>query len=186
MSRKVLIALLGVLLVAALAGAGTFAAFSDVETSTANSFTAGTLDLKINDADGASIPALFTVSDVKPGDSGTATYTLKNSGTIAGYLDLSGITMTNTEGTNTEAEVNTAEPGDLGANMNVTVTIGTTTVYTGPLASMAGAYDLDIALGAGGSTTLIIAWSVPGTVGNDIQGDVTNLAFTVELDQTAD
>ncbi len=40
--------------------------FSDTETSSGNTFTAGKLDLKINQSDNPS--ALVTITDLKPGD----------------------------------------------------------------------------------------------------------------------
>lgn len=47
--KKVLISVMAIALVAALVGVGTFAWFSDTETSAANTFTAGTLNMKIAD-----------------------------------------------------------------------------------------------------------------------------------------
>lgn len=63
--RKILVAVLSVLLVAALAGAGTFAYFSDEEVSSANTFTAGTLDLKLSN-DGTSFTDGVTGTWVSP------------------------------------------------------------------------------------------------------------------------
>jgi predicted ribosomally synthesized peptide with SipW-like signal peptide len=80
--RKILIALLGVLLVAALAGAGTFAYFSDTETSTGNTFTAGTLDLTLGESEGAPV----NLTNMKPGDTAEGTITVKNVGSLAGSL----------------------------------------------------------------------------------------------------
>lgn len=184
MSRKILIALLGVLLVAALAGAGTFAYFSDTETSTGNTFTAGTLDLTVG-GENPNVSPDFTIGPVKPGDSGTITYNLANVGTIGGYLDLSGITKIDGPGTTPESEP-TPDNGELSANINVTVKLGTSNLYTGPLSGIAASYDADVALAASGSTTLTIEWNVPADAGNNIQGDLTTVGMTIELDQTAD
>lgn len=192
--RKILIALLGVLLVAALAGAGTFAYFSDTETSTGNTFTAGTLDLAVGGENPNQSPD-FQIGNVKPGDSGTITYDLQNVGSLDGYLDLSGITVTDTEGTNPESETgDTSDPGELSDNIYVIVKIDGVQQYAGLLSGIGSAYDADVALGHGGSTTLTIDWVVDKDnvaplgedVGNDIQGDVTTVGLTVELDQTAD
>ncbi|VEF47893.1 camelysin [Bacillus freudenreichii] len=59
----------------ALVGGGTFAYFSDTETS-ANTFAAGTLDLTLNPQE------IINVSKIKPGDSMTRTFKLKNDGTL--------------------------------------------------------------------------------------------------------
>jgi len=46
--KKVLIALMAVLITVALAGIGTYAYFSDTGTSNGNTFAAGTLDLNVD------------------------------------------------------------------------------------------------------------------------------------------
>jgi predicted ribosomally synthesized peptide with SipW-like signal peptide len=188
---------MSMVLVLGLIGAGAFAYFSDTETSTGNTFTAGTLDLKVGGENPNASPD-FTIggaSGVKPGDSGTITYALKNEGTLDGYLDLSGISFTDTEGTNPESETgDTANPGELSSNIYVTVKIGDVQQYAGLLSGIAAAYDADVALASLASTTLTIDWVVDkdnvaplgADVGNDIQGDVVTVALTIELDQTAD
>jgi predicted ribosomally synthesized peptide with SipW-like signal peptide len=83
-----------VLAVAAIAGYGTYSYFSDTETSTGNTFTAGAIDLKIANQHSYSGPAqndhtsnwslgdlsnqvYFSFSDLKPGDWGENTVTLQ-------------------------------------------------------------------------------------------------------------
>jgi len=80
MNTKILLSLSVIAAVVAIAIGGTVAYFSDVETSTGNTFTAGTLDLAI-DVDGVwygdepeeTVPAFFNQSDIKPGTSGEKT-----------------------------------------------------------------------------------------------------------------
>ena len=89
--KKILGLTVAALLVMGLVGGGTWAYFSDVETSSGNILTAGTLDLKTDDADGVTGTLLATT--MKPGDSvpssGDATVTLKNSGSMdATTLDI--------------------------------------------------------------------------------------------------
>lgn len=189
MSRKILIALLGVLLVAALAGAGTFAYFSDTETSTGNSFAAGTLNLRYSLdgrttwADGTN--ANFTLANLKPGDSGTQTFTLDNDGSLPGTLAVSAVTVTNDAGVNTEAEGNTT--GDLGASILVNVYLNDTAatpIYSGTLNGLASVTPLNLGtLAAGGTANLIINWEIPGSVGNEIQGDTATVDMTFALTQ---
>ena len=89
-AKGVLVSVLCIGLVAMLAGAGTLAYFSDTETSTGNTFTAGTLNLKYSTDGGETwqdgTNAYFTFSNVAPGDpvlpTKTMTFTLKNDGTI--------------------------------------------------------------------------------------------------------
>ena len=80
MNKKILISLSVIGAVAAIAVGGTIAYFSDVETSTGNTFTAGSLDL-IVDIDGVQYNplnrAIFTVTDMKPGDKGEETLSLR-------------------------------------------------------------------------------------------------------------
>ncbi|MDI6903775.1 MAG: TasA family protein [Methanocellales archaeon] len=88
MDRRILAAVLVIGLVAS-AGAGAYAYFSDSESSTGNTFAAGTLDLKIVDRDepvwGDGVTATWTATNMKPGDSfafGVEFVGLGRSGTI--------------------------------------------------------------------------------------------------------
>ena len=191
--KKILMSLMAIALVVGLVGAGTMAYFSDSETSTGNTFTAGTLDLNVG-GENPNISPDFTLGTLAPGDSGTITYTLNNVGSIDGYLDLQGIGVVDTEGTNPESETgDITEPGELSGNIYVTVTLGTSGLYTGLLSGIASDYDANVALAASGTTTLTIAWVVDkdnvaplgADVGNDIQGDVATVGLTIELVQTA-
>lgn len=72
-----------------MTGIGTWAYFADVETSTGNVMSAGTLDLKTDDVDGVT-QTLFA-TDLEPGEAvGSEYITLKNAGSIdSSSLDLS-------------------------------------------------------------------------------------------------
>ena len=191
--KKILISLMAIALVVGLVGAGTVAYFSDTETSTDNTFTAGTLDLNVG-GENPNLSPDFTLGPLAPGDSGTITYTLNNVGSIDGYLDLQGIGVVDTEGTNPESETgDIGEPGELSANIYVTVTLGASQLYAGLLSGIVSDYDANVALAASGTTTLTIAWVVDKDnaspplgedVGNDIQGDVATVGMTFELAQT--
>ena len=77
------------ILLTGIGGIGTFAFFSDVETSASNQLVAGTLDLKTNGTDGVS--QTLYADTIEPGETvGPETITLKNSGSVAGTtLDMS-------------------------------------------------------------------------------------------------
>jgi len=79
--KKILITVMAVALSLGLMG-GAFAYFSDTETSTGNTFTAGTLDLTLGETGGAPI----TLNNMKPGDTASGTMTVTNVGTLAGSL----------------------------------------------------------------------------------------------------
>ena len=89
--KKILIGLMTLVLVIGLAGAGAFAYFSDVETSTGNTFTAGSIDLKIDNTcylNGKPVEGctwgltdltdqlFFKFKDLKPGDWGEDTVSM--------------------------------------------------------------------------------------------------------------
>ena len=81
--KKILGLSVAAMMIMALVGGGTWAYFSDPETSTGNILTAGTMDLKTNTTDGET--ATLTLTGLKPGQSiGTGTVTLTNGGTVDG------------------------------------------------------------------------------------------------------
>lgn len=64
--------------VAAMLGAGTMAYFSDTETSEGNTFTAGTLDIELY----GTSSAIWTYTDMKPGDVIYPAFIVKNAGSL--------------------------------------------------------------------------------------------------------
>lgn len=182
MKGKISMSIMLITLVAALVGGATFAAFSDVETSNGNTFSAGTLTL---DMTTGPVTGNFAIDNVAPGYSGSSTYTLKNSGNIDGYVDIENIVVTDGGGVQTEPEGNAT--GDLSQNMDITVKIGGNTCYSGKLSgwsNWANNNDENVQLAAGGETNLVIDWSIANSVGNAIQGDTVDVSFDVELGQT--
>ena len=126
MKRKILFSLMTIALVGALIGGGIYAYFSDVETSTGNTFTAGTLNLKVGDDDPTTVS--ISVPDLKPTDTGSAaTWVTKNIGSITGTLDVAIGSITNNENTLTEPEsaagdaTGGATEGELGSFLEVAV-----------------------------------------------------------------
>lgn len=182
--RRVLGGLATVGAASAAAGAGTMAYFSDTEESTDNTVSAGTLDLKADGGDSA--VTTVNVSDVAPGESGSDSTSLSNSGSIDGSVDLVFGSASNSEGDNPESEGDTSSPGDLGGVLEVTVSVGSTQVRSGTFNSVFDGTEADanVALASGGSKDLTIDWSLPSSAGNDIQGDSVSGDITIELNQT--
>jgi predicted ribosomally synthesized peptide with SipW-like signal peptide len=200
--KKILISLMTIAMMAALIGGGVFAYFNDVETSTGNTFTAGTLDLNL---DGGNTNVVkFTVSNVKPGDSGGGTWTVANVGSIAGYLDLESISVSEAIGTTTDPElasepthVDTTQLGNylmvhmfIDANNNGSWDTGETHILgtdAAPVAinTIASSYALDLGLAASGTNYITLRWSVATGTDNRIQGDSVTLNMTFELQQQA-
>ncbi len=88
--RKILTSLVMIVMVAAVATGATLAQFADTETSTGNTFSAGTLDLKVDNQDDPTVVHV-TKTDMKP----QAPYTyqgynnqwvLKNAGSLPGTV----------------------------------------------------------------------------------------------------
>lgn len=79
--KNIIKSLLVVVAVAAIAGGATWAYFSDSETSTGNTFTAGTATIAL-DGDASNGAAYFTAANMKPGDTVTKYVAVKNTGSI--------------------------------------------------------------------------------------------------------
>ena len=115
--KKMLGLTIAFMLLASMAGIGTWAYFSDVETSTGNVLTAGTLDLKTDDVDG--VTQTLLASNMAPGDTvSSQTITLKNSGSVAGStLDLA-FSYVENDGSPNPTDMNA---NDTAAKIEVTV-----------------------------------------------------------------
>lgn len=85
--RKILLSLITILAVAGIAVNSTAAYFNDTETSTGNSVSAGTLDLKVNDNDDPVIESI-QISNIKPGDTISKIWKLKNVGSVPGKVKI--------------------------------------------------------------------------------------------------
>ena len=103
-TRKVLLSVIVVGVIAAAAGFGTYAAFSSSTQNGANSFSAGTVVIADDDA-GAT---LVTLATAKPGDSATGCIKVSYTGSLAANVHLYG-----------------SVSGGLAPYLNVTVTRGT-------------------------------------------------------------
>lgn len=105
--KKIIFSLSIVVAVAAVVVGATTAYFSDTETSNGNTFTAGSLDL-IVDLNGTDenpfTQKIFNLSDMKPGDSGEQTISLRvDDNPACGFVDID-MTSDN-ENTCTEPEI---------------------------------------------------------------------------------
>ena len=84
--RGIVFNLLVLLLVSTIIAAGTLATFKDKETSEQNIFSAGTLDLKVDEKETPNLPVYFNASNIKPGDYGCVDISVENIGSINGIL----------------------------------------------------------------------------------------------------
>lgn len=98
---KIAKSLLTIVAVAAIAVGSTGAYFSDSETVSGNTFTAGTLDLTVQGPSSA----IWAMGTMAPGQStGVQTLTVRNSGTVSGHLALN-IIFANADGTPNAVDV---------------------------------------------------------------------------------
>ena len=186
-NKSIFLSLLLIGVVAAFAGAGTWASFSDVETSSANTLTAGTLFLE---DDALSTP--MSVSDSFPGDSGKEKWTLVNGGTLSGELDIEISGYTETSPLITGVNGSDAD-ADLLNNMVYSFGLDTTgdDVINLELASddatALADHDWDAVVAtmpSSASYDLIFDWSIPTTADNDIQGEGLSFVIVATIEQS--
>ncbi|WP_136689928.1 TasA family protein [Halorhabdus amylolytica] len=202
--RRVLGGLITVGAASAAAGAGTFALFSDTETSSGNEVTAGTLDLQIDPDDSATTS--LSVGDVKPTDGGAIVLELTNAGSID--ANVAGVTVesiTESDGTADEF-TDTDTSGDLADNLEIEAFVlnsepsegegisdseinsgGTTVISDGTTLSSAGGTSNSpsspVSLNPSETKYLVVNYHVPD-VGNVIQGDTVTFDLTAEIEQS--
>jgi spore coat-associated protein N len=201
--KKILGLAIAALMVMALIGGGTWAYFSDPETSTGNTFASGTLDLNLDGGDSNVVK--FTVSNAKPGDSDNATWTVTNVGSLPGYLDLEDISIGESAGTSTDAELadeggpDTPQLGNylkvhlfVDADDNGVWDTGETDIYGNnttyqPINGLASNYDTNILLNNSDTNYITMIWSIDGpTTDNKIQGDSVSCNMTFKLWQRSE
>jgi len=207
MNKKILISLSIIGIVAAIAVGGTVAYFSDVEVSKGNTFSAGTLDLTVND-ENPWTSTVFSISDVKPGDSDTAIIKLKNVGTLPKpggppwtskvYIAFENLIDDDVSCTEPENEVDSTcgsgEVGELSENLNIRVrdywdpncqeNKRFEEIHTLAEWVSQGQTFLNDDMPAGDVNCVVIDWSVPTSTGNIIQSDSATFDIKFTLEQT--
>lgn len=182
--KKILFSLMTLVLVIGLTGAGAFAVFTDTEISEGNVFTAGTLNLKLNDADG--VLATWTHGNMAPGDTVSGTINLKNAGSLDGTVnvDFSAIL----DETGTPEGVTPVGSDVIGDKLRATtVTLAGATVSgledksVNDLVAL-GSYNLGD-LNALADADFYIAWTLDLDSDNGVQGDSAEITLTFMLDQ---
>jgi len=199
-NKRILFGVLMICAVAALVAIGTWAYFSDYETSYDNKFTAGSLDLKVDGMDDPTVATYFNVECVKPGDSGLVEIKLSNVGCVDGIADIHLLREYNDENVALEPELNAGDvadvladlwDGELSQNLDMRISadldnIGgyETVVAEGKLQPdlasinwIIGALDADSTIG------LLIEWWVAPEVGNIIMTDTVKFDIIFSLNQ---
>ena len=163
---------------------GTFASWTDDVTVTGATFTAGTLDLQVNNVDSYATTTL-TMTAMIPGNTSSEVLTVKNNGTVpAKYTLTAGLTGTNA------ADYNTAAANGLlltirlgGTKSGATCTGGTALVTDQALTSTTTTTILSrrptTALTAGGGNeSLCFQVKLADTAPSSLQGKVATAAIT--------
>jgi len=201
--KKILGLTVAAFIVIAMVSAGTWAYFSDVESSTDNSLTGGTLDLNWNGGNDTGV-ATFSESNKAPGDEGTGSKTLANAGSLSGELDIAFGLITNTGGSGgTEYEDGN---GDLGGVAQIAVYLDIdqsggwnagdiglksdgSTYTTGDLqyatinSYASASWDAVQTMAVSAADDFVIAWNIPTSATNSIQGDGISFDITFTLEQ---
>lgn len=189
--KNIVKSLLIVVAVAAIAGGATWAYFSDNATITGNTFSAGTMDLRIDRnpdsqtqdwSNGFTVPYTYLqqlgLTNVAPGGTGNQVIDIKNVGTVNG-------------GNVTIKLQRTSAWSDLSGKLKLTVYfddendgfVGEAPVVTGTLDEFNGNIYPIGALGSGQIASVNIVWEVPVSAGNEIQGDDVTFDTTFGLEQ---
>lgn len=176
LNKKVLLSVLIIGTIAIVAGAGTWAWFTDTQYSNGNTFTAGTLGLSVGDQTGTNI-GKFTFNNIAPGFDKTETVNVKNTGTIDGNLFV----------TIKDLQLSGVDP-QLQNVLNVEIYAGSSQVASGKLASITNVkypagtlYGIGSTAGTSTSADLTYKFTIDGaSVGNEIQGD--GVIFNVQYD----
>ena len=202
---KKIIASILVLAIALIGVIGATAAyFSDIGTSNGNTFTAGSLDLKVNGTDDN--VRLFNLSDVHPeyfvvpGNQPHSCYNISNTGTIKGYLNIKDIKVTNVEKGCIGPEIAAGDDaasdiGELGNFLNLKlwvdtngdgwVSTGENVFFDGKINTLPSSILLNLEIPAGGTAKVVGVisdwWS--SATDNMAQTDSVTIDLTFTLDQ---
>ena len=184
--KKIIISFMTIALVLAVIAGGTWAYFSDTETSTGSSFTAGTLNL-VPSTSGTGPVGKYTVTAggdgingnvvfvrLAPGDSGSITWTLTNNGNLDGALTMAS-TVTFAENGSNEPEAavlgnNNGSNGDLDEYMGVRLKRGATYILGDasnyvPFSGLAAVLNAESqSLAASGTLTYVLEWQIASDV----------------------
>lgn len=192
MNKKIALSGLSILAALALMGGATFAYFSDVGTSTGNTFSTGNLDLKLTDdteTDQDDVGASFGGTLVPGGCTGNQTLTLKNTGTVA--ADHAEVTVANTVTDN----LLPADP-DMDSYLRINLLTYGGADVTGQITNSNGSAFKDLADWAAGTGLdnltltdlntehdLVLDVCLDESAGNELQTDSVTSTFTVTLNQ---
>jgi alternate signal-mediated exported protein len=162
-----------------IGSAGTFAHWTDQVTVTGITFTAGTIDLKVNNQDTVTGYTTLNIANMVPGNSVAGVLTIKNAGTAPlKYTATS--TATNADGKNLRGNLTVKVTGDgsvSGSSPSATCASsalsGTGTALNGGLVTTGRLLSAN-----GGNETLCIQITLPSSAASTLQGATTDVSLT--------
>ncbi|GAA4381243.1 hypothetical protein GCM10023146_42570 [Nocardioides caricicola] len=157
---------------------GTFAYWSDAVAVSGAKFTAGTIDLRVNNLDTVTGYTSLNISTMVPGNSMAGVLTIRNNGTAP--LKYTAVTTaTNTDGKNLRGSLvvkvtgaATATGSSPAMTCGGTALTGSQTTLNGSLLSTARM------LAAGASETLCVQITLDAAASTTLQGATTDVVFT--------
>lgn len=193
MNRKILGSAISIMSILALMGGATFAFFSDTGTSSANTFSTGTLDLKLTDNNETALDSVTATfgGTLTPGTcTGDKTLELMNSGTVAAnHVEVRLTNLISDSNTDASPDMDRYlkidklqyDGGNVGSQIPDLNSDGV------DLSDWAASTGLDnLALSnLGVNHTLVVNICLSTDAPNEIQGDSVTSTFTVELNQNA-
>ena len=159
-TRKLLVPL-ATLAAAAAVAVGSGATFTSTSGNTISAVTAGTLTQSNSKAD----QAIFTLSNMKPGDTVTGTLTLTNTGSLAAAFSLVEV-----------SSANTFAGSDL--TLDITDTTTSTSVYSGTFGGLVDGAKTDLGTWASGAAhSFKFVVKLDTNAGNGDQGKTANAVY---------
>lgn len=194
MNRKIIISGLSILSTMAIVAGATFAYFSDQGTSSNNTFSTGTLILKLSDrntTDQDNVTASFGSSSLVPGScTGDQTLTLKNTGTVnANHAEVHLTNAVTDTGNNADPDmdaylrINKLTYDGTDVTSQIPDTNSNTFKDMADWAATAGTLDNLLLTDLDTGHPLVLDVCLYSTADNDIQGDSVASTFTVDLNQ---
>lgn len=187
--RRLLGGILAVGGASAATGAGTIAYFSDTETSTGNSISAGTLNLTLNGDD--QTVTFLDATNVSPGQNsnGSGSVTLGNTGTLSGDVEIELTAIRSNEngyyGTENGNADTSPNDGELDEYLEIEGRLGSTTVWSRKKVvdlTEGDVYNPGVTLDPSQALDFTLEWWLPNA-NNDAQSDSVELDLTFQLTQ---
>jgi len=159
--------------------AGTFAHWTDDVTVTGITFTAGTIDLKVNNLDTITGYTTLNISNMVPGNTVAGVLTVKSSGTAPlKYTATS--TATDSDGKNLRGALTVKVTGDSSVTGSSPSATCAGSTLSGTSSSLnTGLITTGRLLAAGGATeSICIQVTLPSGASSSLQGGTTNVSLT--------